>query len=159
MIMNNLFYLLLLPLLIGATFVIDEAYACPVNCAQDDYMRIMAGYDTYQTSLNWWVDHHLTGYFGYAKNGEKAFDAVTLDRHERDLKPSFIVKSFTKQGSVTASYDVTYQIENRNGKVTKTGTNIFFHSNYDGQADTFPSVGFVPRHSTITYTIDIKSMR
>jgi len=161
--MNNLFYLILLAPLISLPFLMDDSFGCTVNCSEVDYMRIMAGYDTYQTSSNWWIDHHLTGFWGYATEGQTGFDAVTLDRHERSLKPSFIVKSFTSNESVTATYDVTYQVENRNGKVTDTGTNsytnIFFHSNFDGEADTFPSIGFVPRHSTITYTIDVKSMR
>lgn len=162
--MNNLFYLLLLPLLIGVTFTIDDAFGCE-DCSKVKQLRIMAGYDTiiydpfFHTPL--WTDHHLTGFFGHASVGLDGFDAVTLDITETSLQPSFWVKSYGA-GSMTADYKVTYQIENSRGKLTHGDSNlysnVFFLSNYSGESDSFPAVTDIPKHSTITYTLKVISL-
>ena len=162
--MNNLFYLLLLLPLIGVPFAYDDSFACD-NCEQDEMLRIMAGYDTIifdgGTYLPTWINHHTTGYFGFSNLSISGSDSVTLDKTEYSLSPHFMVKSY--KGKVTADFTVTYQIENPKGKLIKTGsndyTNILLTSPYDGFSDSFPAVSDIQKHSTITYTLKVTSMR
>lgn len=163
--MNNLIYLLLIPLIL-LPFLIDDSFACKVNCSDEDYLRIMAGYDTIVYDPIWhtplWTDHHLSGFWGYSNVGFSGSDAQTLDKTERTLKPAFIVKSFAKK-SITADYTVSYQVENSRGKLTHSGsnsyTNMVFVTGLNGESDTFNPITNVPEHSTITYTLKVTSIK